>query len=300
MASKSQPVKIHVVDGAPLVWNPRHVEILCEHRVWGNMEGLPTEESKEETQSFPMVIMKESALLLQEMGVIELVEFPDFKGEPTEKMQHLMKALEESSFRDQRAKYYKDRKAQIEKNASKIIKSAKEKNAKLGPSHPDYIPEEELSESRILDAKFSKIPPPKPGSLLVESHKEYPFLDTLKTEKAVFQFPRTEHEKMRYTVYKDLHRTNYWVIDGGEEGFDFILYKGRPNLVHGHLAVKVVASDVGAANPESKKGMYVRDMVACLRVCNAAGRKFVKAYVRECGQVRYKTINYEGKDFGGK
>lgn len=141
----------------------------------------------------------------------------------------------------QRNKYVEERKMQITKHADKILHSAKKKNAKLSKNDPKYIPESELTIDKVIENKLKNIKNPKPGSLLVQIHLEYPFINDLKWEHVTWDFPKTDKDKIRYAVYKNLWSTNenYYVMCGRDSGMDFMLYKGDPLLVHAVLGVIV-------------------------------------------------------------
>lgn len=148
--------------------------------------------------------------------------------------------LEKNDLKKQEERYFEERKMQVSKHATKILQSARKKNAKLSKTDPKYVPQSEITLEKVLEARMKNIPPPKPGSLLVQIHLEYPFINDLKWKAIKWEFPKSQSDKVMYTVFKDLWLKNYFVTSGLESGMDYMLYKGDPLLVHAVLGVVVI------------------------------------------------------------
>ncbi|KAF2363664.1 tRNA intron endonuclease catalytic domain-like [Trinorchestia longiramus] len=298
-------IKICVVDSLALVWSMQQVQALRKHRVTGIMDGaLPDKPLQNRSRGLPMVLLSEAATMLRDMGIVELVFYPALLAAPTVRMELLLSTLEKGDHAKQRNKYYEERKVQINKHASKILQSAKKKNAKLAEGDPNKIPDSELTLEKVISDKLEQISPPKEGSLLSQIHNEYPFMKDLVSEPADWTFPSTEREKRLYYVFKDLWQKNYWIMAGGDCGVDFLAYKGDPILVHATFGVTVVASDCQAAHgpnsPSSsthRTGLHMSDFTAYVRVNNIQKRNTLIAFVQSDGTVNYQTIKWKGLCF---
>uniref|UniRef100_A0A6A7FY82 tRNA-intron lyase n=1 Tax=Hirondellea gigas TaxID=1518452 RepID=A0A6A7FY82_9CRUS len=239
------PIKISVIEELAVVWSLETVQVLREHRVTGVMDGaLPEQPNQNRTRGLPMVLGKEAVTLLQDIAVIELVHYPDLNNSPSDKMDILQVAMEKGDFSKQRNRYIEDRKRHMMKHSDKILASAKKKNAKLAKDNPKRIPENKLTIENIISDKVKDLKLPGRGSLVVQIHMEYPFINDLKSVPVRWNYPITEREIMAYLVYRDLWQKGYWVVSGTECSLDFLLYKGDPMMVHACLGVKVVASDI--------------------------------------------------------
>lgn len=249
--------------------------------------------------------------MLQEQGVVELVHYPALHSPPCDRMDLLQMALENGDKARQRNKYFEERKKQISKHADKILSSARKKNAQLTLDDPKRIPDAELTLDRVINDKMASMPPPKPGSLLVQIHLEYPFINDLTSEPATWNFPKTPSQEMLYLVYKDLWAKKYWVLCGKDSGVDFLLYEGDPLLVHATIGVKAVPSDIRTGEsavkmtPSKEKfysddpGLSCEDMVGFVRHNTNQKRATWFAYVQDNGNVSYMQFDWNGFDFGG-
>ncbi|KAA0200470.1 hypothetical protein HAZT_HAZT009468 [Hyalella azteca] len=293
-------MKVLVQDGNALVWNVADVQKLRSHGIVGIMDGvLPDNPQQVQTQGLPMMLMKEAATILQEMGVIELVHNPDLSNTSTENLEEKFRGMMlDSDQALQVEKYYEDRKRHITKNADKILQSAKKKNDKLDPGDPKKVPDSELTKEKVINDKINQIPPPKLGSMLVRIHNECPFIKELKSEKAPWDFPSRRRDKLVYHAFKDLWERGYWLLSGLDCGVDFLLYTDDPILVHAMYGVVVVPATADDSE-DGQAGLHMRDMTAVVRLNNFSKRKTLIAFVKLDGTISYTALSWEGFSFAG-
>ena len=110
----------------------------------------------------------------------------------------------------------------------------------MSKDDPKYIPDSELTPDKVMQNKFSKIQKPKPGSLLIQINAESPFLEQMSPKEYDWKFPDTLKRKLRYITYRDLYDRNYWIVDGFDQGMDFMLYQTSPEISHGFAGVVIV------------------------------------------------------------
>ncbi|KAJ2741027.1 tRNA-splicing endonuclease subunit [Coemansia sp. BCRC 34301] len=56
-------------------------------------------------------------------------------------------------------------------------------------------------------------------------------------------WPRSEHEKLRFSMYRDLHARGFYITRGIKFGADYLLYPGEPMRYHSHYVVSLVEHD---------------------------------------------------------
>jgi len=66
------------------------------------------------------------------------------------------------------------------------------------------------------------------SEFLVPVHKA----DNLSGEETAWPFPRTDEERCRYLVFRDLHKRGFSITAGSKFGADFLLYPGDPTQFH--------------------------------------------------------------------
>ncbi|KAJ1649905.1 tRNA-splicing endonuclease subunit [Coemansia sp. RSA 1836] len=56
-------------------------------------------------------------------------------------------------------------------------------------------------------------------------------------------WPRSEYEKVRFDMYRDLHSRGFFITRGIKFGADYMLYPGEPMRYHSHYVVSLVEHD---------------------------------------------------------
>ncbi|KAJ2006003.1 tRNA-splicing endonuclease subunit [Coemansia thaxteri] len=66
---------------------------------------------------------------------------------------------------------------------------------------------------------------------------------TTTLDRAQLSWPRTEHDHLRFNLYKDLHSRGYYITRAIKFGGDYLLYPGEPMRYHSHYIVSLLGHE---------------------------------------------------------
>ncbi|PIA17664.1 tRNA-intron endonuclease catalytic domain-like protein [Coemansia reversa NRRL 1564] len=99
-----------------------------------------------------------------------------------------------------------------------------------------------------------------------------------------FVWPESEHDRLRFALYKDLHRQGYYVDRGIKYGGDYLLYPGDPLRHHSSHVVTLL---------ERKRPFKPRELVPLGRVGTAVKKaRLLSSWNPETGQFSHITMNW--------
>lgn len=107
----------------------------------------------------------------------------------------------------------------------------------------------------------------------------------LRIREAMWTFPETELEKLRYKVFLDLWEKGYYITQGSKFGGDYLVYPGDPFRFHSYFVVKIVAW---------KKSISALDLISVGRLGSTVKKTSVLASVDSSGNVIYTSIQWPG------
>jgi len=100
-----------------------------------------------------------------------------------------------------------------------------------------------------------------------------------------FDFPRTGHERIRYTVFKDLWRKGYYMTSGAKFGGDFLVYPGDPAKYHSHHIALCVSSE---------KPLPMLDIICQGRLASNVRKTAILCSVEKRKKVLYTSLSWTG------
>uniref|UniRef100_A0A8C0H8H3 tRNA-splicing endonuclease subunit Sen34 n=1 Tax=Chelonoidis abingdonii TaxID=106734 RepID=A0A8C0H8H3_CHEAB len=232
-------IRIHVLEGAALVWSAEDArEIRERFRLVGTLVGALARKPRQNARlGLPLQLLPEEARLLAELGAAVLV-----RGTKTQPPQEL-----EESYQEQQRLAGAERGALLARLAERIAQGRAHRREQRGempgsrtlaPASPSLflspLPDTE-EDSGLLDSPFVL---PR-GSMMIQ-------LPTARwrpgrVEQVDWTSPspdwphagRPAHE-VRYRVFRELWGRGYYLSGGSKFGGDFLVYPGDPLRFHAH------------------------------------------------------------------
>eukprot|EP00890_Picochlorum_soloecismus_P001391 jgi/Picsp_1/2252/NSC_05716-R1_trna-splicing endonuclease subunit sen34-like len=239
---------VHVMHGKGLVWDADDAYWLREkHRIVGSMVGgVSAFKQQNLVHGLPLQLCPEEVTVLKELGLIKLETFK--LGE---------------------------RNAEHLKSVSHLASNQNDAHASTSNSDSDEesTASEETKQWQRALAEGSEF--------LVPVHKA----DNLSGEETAWPFPRTDEERCRYLVFRDLHKRGFSITAGSKFGADFLLYPGDPTQFHAQFCVRMMRSD------EPLVPCYLS---AACRGSFQARKHLLYAFVNKSDEIVYTTFGQIG------
>ncbi|KAJ2156690.1 tRNA-splicing endonuclease subunit [Coemansia sp. RSA 552] len=89
-------------------------------------------------------------------------------------------------------------------------------------------------------------------------------IDAVELEGDQFQWPQTDHDQLRFRLYRDFHNRGYYLTRGIKFGGDYLLYPGDPLRYHSSHVVSLLPNRTDKITP--------REIVTLGRVCTAVNK----------------------------
>ncbi|XP_062606664.1 tRNA-splicing endonuclease subunit Sen34-like [Saccostrea cucullata] len=286
--SVSRPIKVYLQNDKPLVWSSKDaVELREEWRIVGCLIGcLPRLPRQNNHLGLPLQLSKEEVTLMLEKGAIILVDGNSGLRETSAQEKEEFDEYREQSYQNQVEMFREERKREIHQNMGNIIEG-KKKKARMELEEKKSCGEvtEEVNEEEDFSIDVDKVPiPPIPKKFsLVQLFTESPYVD--EEVPAVWSFPTTERDHLRYHVYRDLWNQGYFLSNGSKFGGDFLVYPGDPSRFHSHYIAICIPHD---------KRMSALDLVSMGRLGSNVRKTVLMCSEGEDGTITYTSLQWTG------
>ncbi|KAJ2315567.1 tRNA-splicing endonuclease subunit [Coemansia sp. RSA 2611] len=120
---------------------------------------------------------------------------------------------------------------------------------------------------------------PEEAALLLEQH-------AITLDGDAFTWPKTEQDKVRFGLFKDLHGRGYFITRGIKYGGDYLLYPGDPLRYHSSHIVSLI---------DRGQKLTPRQLVTLGRLCTAVKKiRLLSSWNAEAGSFTHITLNWSG------
>nr|CAG4635795.1 EOG090X0G6M [Artemia franciscana] len=119
---------------------------------------------------------------------------------------------------------------QILRAGEKILEGKRRKLNKEAAKSGNEPPP--LTLEQAVDEEIRRIPELTQANALVQIFTEHPVLDCEKLAPISWDYPSSENDKIRATVYGDLWAKGFYITGGEKFGGDFLVYPGDPVRFH--------------------------------------------------------------------
>ena len=282
------PIKIVMISGNPFIYNVKDFRRLRNKcHIVGNLVGAPARFPRQIKQNgLPLLLMNEEVTLCLEKKFARVVEYPELAQPKSEEIKEGLKKLERESYELQCIIAKEQRKKEIENMVDKIVIGKRRKvENKLMKDPSLSIHPLDITRESVLEEEFNKLRKLPEGSMLVETYKEHPFINTFKAVDYDWKYPSNKEEKERYIVFKDLWERKYWITSGCKFGADFLAYPGNPLLYHASLNVRIKKDD---------EDIDILDTITGARLSTNVNKSYVIASCDKEGKPHYISWKWAG------
>lgn len=288
IALDNEKIVVYLLHGNCFIWNASDAKILREdYRIVGTLVGsLPRAPRQNTHLGLPLQLLPEETSLLLEKGFIELLE--EDTTAPGEEHVSDLKRQREESYLKQAELFKKERKEEIRRNLPLIIEGKKAKRRKLLEDRQkkgEIIDESEFEKDIDFDVDDVPITDIKPEQALVEIYLETPPGSNVSHKAAVWTYPSTESEKLRYRVFKELWEQGFYLTSGSKFGGDFLVYPGDPSRFHSFYIALCV---------KHSQQMSALDVVTKGRLGSNVKKTVVLCSEKEDGKICFMSLQWTG------
>ncbi|CAG2175682.1 unnamed protein product [Oppiella nova] len=209
-------IKLTFCNQRVLVWDPNDVSYLRKiHRIVGSFVGsMPGFAQQNSDLGLPLLLMPEEAKHLVDTGVAVVVQY---ELTINDEMKEFYTKLRHDFCHQNNEQFRADRVKAIHQMSDKIIAGKEKRFAQRFP----HLDRKELHEE-IIRQELQKIPVITAENCAIKVNTKCPF--DKRVESVIdFSYPKTPKEVIRYEVFKDLWRKNYYITDGIKFGCDFLV-----------------------------------------------------------------------------
>ncbi|XP_065581133.1 tRNA-splicing endonuclease subunit Sen34-like isoform X2 [Artemia franciscana] len=208
-----------------------------ELRIVGQLEGcLASLPRQLNLCGRPLRLMNEEAHFLLKNNYCELLSCSDLASPPTKQSADNFKEIQNRAFEEQRLLVKEEKMQQILRAGEKILEGKRRKLNKEAAKSGNEPPP--LTLEQAVDEEIRRIPELTQANALVQIFtdiklfSEHPVLDCEKLAPISWDYPSSENDKIRATVYGDLWAKGFYITGGEKFGGDFLVYPGDPVRFH--------------------------------------------------------------------
>ncbi|XP_054269189.1 tRNA-splicing endonuclease subunit Sen34-like [Macrosteles quadrilineatus] len=272
--------KIIIQNGSGFIWNADDwLKLREDHRIVGNLTGCLVGLPRQETlQGLPLVLLPEEVTLLVEKKVARLIDDSILTELPPEQTKERYISYKEQNKKEQMDCYEDQRRQQVTSMIDRIIDGKRRKLLGLNTKKRKRSDEGEVGEEKIMDIELDReeilknelnksaenFSPP----VLVQTFTSEQWLGDTDTKKVIWKFPESDHEKLKYFVFRDLWEKGYYITDGHKFGVDYLVYPGDPVKFHAQFLIVCI---------ESNSNIPPSDLIAYARLGSTSRKTFVIA-----------------------
>lgn len=160
-------------------------------------------------------------------------------------------------------------------------------NSRIGKlPEPEEVNSFSQHREELLTQQESSRNVSKRDMLLVQQFTECPWKKNGEDEAYTWNYPISEQEKIRCTVFKDLWLRGYFLTSGAKFGGDFLAYAGDPEVYHALFIVVCVPQNLD---------MKALDLVVLGRMGNQVKKTTVLASVGPAGGAEYISLSWDSE-----
>ncbi|KAI0259933.1 tRNA intron endonuclease [Gloeopeniophorella convolvens] len=245
-------IPVHVSNQRAFVWDVDHAATLrSQHRICGMLSGtLPHLSQQNVFLGLPLALMPEELVLLVEKQIAVIVHDPAAHHPPTRAQLDAWDAARREGVTAQLARAEAEAGRRNEDRAQNA--AAQEKRAaREARRHatPDVGVDDALAPAPAPTPARTPAAPNTPHTVAVPTTSSgfawydarASTYDTLDAARAagVWSFPRSDAERARCAVFRDLWEKGYYMGGGSKFGGDWLVYPGDPLRYHSHFVATV-------------------------------------------------------------
>lgn len=251
----------HRIVGIPvgcLSWKPRQNVHL----------GLPVQLTKYDVA----YLLRNYIARIRDSGTFDRVLYSDEERERLKKDRELQREIQ--------IELLKEQKANELDTLSPVIMHGKKAKRATNEQHKSEDDNTEYESFKV--AELQKTKDLGNEHLWIEMPMKSRFADTLPT--LVHEVPFTNEERLKYSVFCDLHDQGFYVANGSKFGGDFLVYPGDPVCYHSFYIVLCVPCD---------KKLSVYEYSALGRLASTVKKTLLLCFELE-GCVEYLSVSWTG------
>ncbi|XP_043272962.1 tRNA-splicing endonuclease subunit Sen34 [Venturia canescens] len=243
-------------EGQAFVWSAEDwLTLRKDHRIIGELIGcLPKKSRQDILHGLPLMLLPEEATLLLEKNIARLIYYPCLLQKPSKSLKKIVEEYRGKLFVQQEECLRQERRNQLIKVMDKIVDGKRRKilgveTAKKKLKRPlkketqEALNNIDIDREVLMSEEMAKLPKLEKSEALVQTHTAYPWLGENDTEVAIWKYPSTMNETLRYKTYKDLWERGFYVSSGEKFGGDFLAYPGDPIMFHSLFIIECKDKD---------------------------------------------------------
>jgi len=274
-------MNVMMLRGQGFVWNIEDiVRLRKEYRILGSTVGAGTRHIREDPGP-PLLLTHQEIQVLQEEGIIQLVENRALQDHPSKAVLEQALKYRESSYQKQVEIFKEEKTKNILSFADRIVEGKKKKlmnklkkkmsiEANKEDSDKNII---KIDREEVIREEIEKIKPISRDHQVVQMFTEDPWRGSMITPTE-WEYPTGDLEKCRLLAFRSLWKQGYYVGEGSKFGGDYLVYLGDPVRYHAKYIVLCVGED-------NSKFIRAQDKVSKSRLGNQVRKTVLVAELKD-------------------